>query len=217
MLTPPEMIMKARRSTRVQVALVVEPADVAERGPALRVARLRRALRVVVVLELRAVGEVHQAGLAAGSSARFVADVQHALRGAAHRARVLQPLLRRDAAEAVVLGARVVLVDDRSPPVEHALLDLHRAGGGGMHRHLHRRQVVPQANVVGQLEQAHEHRRHPLAVRDAVALDAAAANVRRRSCSITNTAAAELDDRHAMAQRRGVVQRRRRQVAASAP
>ena len=198
---------------QVQVAVGVHAADIAQRRPALRIAGLCGARRVVVVFELRAVGKVDQAGLAGGQfAAVVVADVQHALRRAAHRTWVRQPFLRGDAAEAVVLGAGVVLVHDRAPPVQHALLHLHRAGRGGVHRHLQRRQVMPQAHRVGQLEHAHEHRRHPLAGRDAVVLDPL-------QCAFGvellhhEHAATELDDRHAVAQRRGVVQRRGRQVA----
>ncbi|MCY1301422.1 hypothetical protein D9M70_510330 [compost metagenome] len=82
-----------------------------------------------------------------------------------------QPFLAVQCGGAVAFAAAVVLVDDRSPPVDHLPLDLHRAGCRRVHGALVAGQVVALALFGRQLEQAHEHGRHPLAMGDAVALD----------------------------------------------
>ena len=87
----------------------------------------------------------------------------------ADRAGVREPVGAVDERRAHALGRGVVLVDDRAPPLDHLALHLDRARRGRVDRDLLRRQVVAGAHLVGQLQHAHEHRRHPLAVRDAVA------------------------------------------------
>ena len=54
---------------------------------------------------------------------------------------------------AASFGVAVVLVDDRSPPVEHAALEVDGAGRRGVHDVAERRDVVAVADGVGQ---AHE-------------------------------------------------------------
>ena len=75
--------------------------------------------------------------------------------------------------EPVALAARVVLVDHRAEPLDHLLLDRDRAGGCGVDDALQRRHVVLRAGLLGQLEHAHEHRRHDLAVGDVILVDEA--------------------------------------------
>ena len=57
--------------------------------------------------------------------------------GLAHRALVFEPLFAGDEAEPVAFGARVVLVDHRTPPVDHFFFDGDGAGGSGMDGDLH--------------------------------------------------------------------------------
>ncbi len=87
--------------------------------------------------------EVDRAGLAGGQlGAVLVADVHRAEDRLADRAGVRQPLLGVAVHEAVALGAGVVLVDDRAPPLDHLLLHRDRARRGGVDDGLQRRQVV---------------------------------------------------------------------------
>ena len=119
MFTPPLMIMWLRPVGEVEVALLVDPADVAEPAPAARVPHGLRLLGVAVVLE-GAVGlEPHLALLA---DRELVAVVVEDVDGAGHRladrAGVGEPVLGADVAEAGALAAAVELVDDRAEPVE---------------------------------------------------------------------------------------------------
>ena len=196
----------------VEEAVGVDVADVAERRPAFAAARVRGLLRVVVVLEGGAVGEVDGAGLARRQHAAvLVEDTQLADQRAADGAAVREPLLRVAGDEAVALGAGVVLVEHRPPPVDHLLLDLDRAGRRGVDRAAQRVVAVAQAHFGRELQHAHEHRRHPLAVGDAVALDQ-----RQRLLGVEvlhdHRGAAEAHHRHVEAQRRGVIERRGREV-----
>ena len=123
-------------------------------------------------------------------------------------ARVREPLLGVDRGEQVALGAGVVLVDDRPPPLDHLRLDRRRARRGGVDDGAQRRQVEARALLLGQLEQADEHRRHHLHVRHAVALDQLQSPSRVEALH-DDGRAAEAVHAHREAQRRGVVQRRR--------
>ena len=121
----------------VEVAVLVDVADVAERRPA----AARCAISAVFFGSLwysnwRAAGEVDRARLAAAA-----ARCRPRRRCAAvpTTARPTVPLCASHSAElqmreAVALGAGVVLVDDRAPPVDHLLLDRDRAGRGGVDR-----------------------------------------------------------------------------------
>src|SRR6266699_950974 len=62
-----------------------------------------------------------------------VEDEQLTEHGAADRAGMSHPLRGVAEREAVGLGGAVVLGDDRAQPVDHRLLDGHRAGSGGVH------------------------------------------------------------------------------------
>ena len=100
-----------------------------------------------------------------------VQDDHLAQQGPADRARVLQPVLRVRVGEAVALGAGVVLVQDRAPPLDHPALHVHRAGRCGVHGRDQAGNVVPGPDLVGELQHPHEHGRHPLTPRDLVLLD----------------------------------------------
>ena len=82
-----------------------------------------------------------------------------------------EPLRGRDERGPDVLGARVVLVDDRPPPLDHLALDRDGARRSGVHDDLETRHVVALALFLRELEHSDEHRRHELRVGDAVALD----------------------------------------------
>ena len=196
----------------VEPPVLVEVAEVAGGAPVvvLRVARGARLLGVVVVGEQRPVVafEVDRAHPARGQQLTGVriGDPHLAEPRAADRARVFQPLRRVEERDADALGGRVVLADHRAPPVDHRPLDVDRARRRGVDRHPHRRHVVALAHLGRELEHPHEHGRHPLAVRGAVALD-------RRQCALGveplhhHDRAPELLDQRREAQRRGVVER----------
>lgn len=125
---------------------------------------------IVEVLELDVGLEVDLTRLARGQLvAVLVEDVDRSDQRTADGARVGQPVLGRDQGEAVPFRGRVVLVDDRPPPVDHLLLDLDRAQGRGVHHPLQTRHVVrlhrtpPRA-----FQHPGEHHRHELTVGDAV-------------------------------------------------
>ena len=122
-----------------------------------------------------------------------------------------QPILRVAVHEAVGLGAGVVLVDHRSEPLDHLLLDRHRTRRCGVDDTSQRRDVVAGANLGRQLEQADEHRRHDLDDRHAVALDEGEELLGVEALH-QHGGAAEGVGAHHEAQRGGVVHRRRRQV-----
>ena len=82
-----------------------------------------------------------------------------------------QPLLGVAGREAQALGGAVVLVDDRPPPIDHLLLDLHRAGRGGVDRASPATTRRTWRALRRQLEHPPEHRRHQLAVARPVLLD----------------------------------------------
>ena len=105
----------------------------------------------------------------------------------------------------------VVLVHDRAPPLDHLLLDGDRARRRGVDHHLQRGEVVPRAHLLGQLEHAHEHRRHDLGVGHLVALDEGQELLRIEVLHDHRGAADPLDG-HVEAQRSRVVQRRGREV-----
>ena len=155
-----------------QIAVLVDPADVAQGRPTVLVSALGGLVRSVVIFEGPAAGEIDDAFGARGKFvAGLVADLQLRHQGAADRALLRQPFLGVDGGKAVALGAGVVFVDDRSPPVDHRLLDRHRTGGGGVKDALQRRDVVLGADFGRQLEHAHEVRWHPLGAGDLVFLD----------------------------------------------
>ena len=120
--------------------------DVPQRAPAPVVERLAGLLGIVVVLEAGRAGptpEVHHAVLADRELLAVVpTDVDLAPDGPAHRPGMGQRLLRGDPGHAHPLGARVVLVDDRAPPLDHPALHLGRARGCRVHHRAQRGHVV---------------------------------------------------------------------------
>src|SRR5207253_2316640 len=98
------------------------------------VPRLLGLLFVLVVLEA-ATGHRHPHGPDFTGGQRVAVVVEHHHFGyrpwLADGPRLLQPLVGGDVRTAALAG-RVVLVDRRAPPVDHAALDLDRAGGGGV-------------------------------------------------------------------------------------
>ncbi len=168
---------------QVEVAVGVDVADVADRRRgAAGAAALGRLVGIAPVREVRGPVEPDRARLPLRHLvAVVVEDQQRAGDAVADRARVGEPLLAVAPREAVGLGGAVVLDDLRAEPLDHVLLDLHRARRGGVDDRLERRQVVARADVVGQLEHPAEHRRHDLAVGDAVALDERRGTARGRS------------------------------------
>ncbi|MCO5556207.1 hypothetical protein L7F22_009753 [Adiantum nelumboides] len=127
------------------------------------------------------------------------------------RSGTLAPLRRVDEGDAVGLGRGVVLVQDRTPPVDHRLLDVHRARRGRVDRDPHRGHVVGGADGLRELEHPHEHRRHPLRVGDRVPLDQLQGLLGVEALHHHDGAAERLH-RGGEPQRRGVVQRGRVQV-----
>ena len=161
-----------------------------------------------MVLELRALGEVDRARLARRLLGAVVTDdVELARERGADGARVREPLLGVAVDEPVALGARVVLVEHRTPPLDHLVLHLDRTRRRRVDAHLQRRQVVLLAYLRRQLEHADEHRRHDLRGRHLVSLDE-----REELLGIEvlhhDDGRAETLRRHREAQRRGVVERR---------
>ena len=69
------------------------------------------------------------------------------------------------------LGGAVVLEDHRSEPLDHPPLDVDGARRGGVDDALERAEVVAAADLVGKVEQPHEHRRDCLGVRDPLRFD----------------------------------------------
>ena len=109
------------------------------------------------------------------------------------------------------LRARVVLVHDRSPPLDHATLDLGSARCRSMDHGAQRRHVVTGTDLVGQLEHPDEHGGDELGVGDSVLLN--------QPQALLGIEALHHDDRppHPLHRRRPhqrcrVVERRRAQV-----
>ena len=156
--------------------------------------------------------EVDCSGLADSQlTAVVAADVDRRREALADRAGAFQPLLCFHRAHPVALGARVVLQDDRSPPLDHPALDIHRAGRGGMDRPLVAGQVVARPRFPGQLEHPVEHRGDPLADVDPMVLDRLERQLRVEPLQ-DHDGAAERLGAPAEANWRRVVERRGRQV-----
>jgi hypothetical protein len=122
-----------------------------------------------------------------------------------------EPLLGADSDEAIALAARVVLVDDRAPPLEHAVLHVDGAGRSGVDRHPQAAVVEGGALVLGELKHPDEHRRHELSVRHAMAFDGREGGGRVEALHDHDRAAPALDT-HRPAERSGVVEGCRAEV-----
>ena len=156
----------------VEVAVLVDPSDVAQRAPAPLVERGGRLGRVAVVLEPVRGLEPDLALLARRQlGAVGTDDVGGAEQRPTDRAGMGEPLVGPDGAEPHALAARVVLVHDRAQPLERGPLHLGRAGRRRVHDDLQARQVEPSPLLGRQLHQPHEVRGHELGVGDPVTLD----------------------------------------------
>ena len=155
----------------VEVTLLVQVTDVAQCPPTVLVGHRCRLLRIVVVLEGAAAAEVDDTGSSRRKFLAVLTDNVTLGHGAAHRAGMGQPFLGCDLGGPDVLGARVVLVDDRTPPVEHLTLYRDRARGGSMDHILEARQVEAFSLLFGKAQHSDKHRRHELRLRHSIALD----------------------------------------------
>ncbi|MNE23155.1 hypothetical protein D3C80_1163980 [compost metagenome] len=197
-----------------QIAVLVQPPDIAQGGPAARVIGGGRLLRVVVIFERVIALEIDVADHARRQFvALVVADVDDAEVGAAHRSRLPQPLFRVDDGHAVALGPSVVLDQDRAEPVDHGPLDRHGAWRRGVDGQLQRRDVVAGADILGQFQHTDEVGRHPLAVGHAVGVDGGQGQFGIEPVH-QHHRAAEMLHPHRPAQRRGMIQRRRAEIDA---
>src|SRR3546814_16345626 len=87
----------------------------------------------------------------------IVTDDMHApVDRAADRALVREPVLAGGKGHAIALRPRIIFEKHRSPPVEHPLLDRHRAWGRGVDRALPRRHLLLVEYRGGQYEHAAE-------------------------------------------------------------
>ncbi len=175
-------------------------------------ARLCRLLRVVVIFELGRAAEIDHALFARGDFAPvFAADMHFAHQRASDRARMRQPVGAADVAQAIAFGARIIFVQHRPPPFDHLAFHFDRARRRSMDRALHRRHVVFRARFGRQLQHAHEHGRHPLAAARPVFLDESE-RLFRIEMLHHHDRAAQAVDRHAIAQRRRMIERRGREI-----
>ena len=203
-----------RRSIgQVEVAVVVDVADIADRrhGPVGR-AGLGGLDRVVEVGEFAHGREPQRSGLTFCSRLHVLVEHMHLARHhLTDSSPMAEPLLAVAHRETEEFGSAVVLEQDRPPPVDHLLLDLHRARRRGVDRDLKRRHVVFLAHRLGKLEHAPEHRRHQLAVGRPVFVDKL--QIVLRVESLHDDGGAPHPDREGhRGDRSRVIKRRRRKV-----
>ncbi|CKT39602.1 Uncharacterised protein [Mycobacterium tuberculosis] len=155
-----------------QVAVVVEIADVADGYPAVLVARRRGFRRIVEVFEGVPALEIDFARLVRRQLAAVGAhDVHPALYGLADRTRMRQPILGCDQRRPAGFRGGIVLVDDRSPPVNHLLLDLDWTWSGRVDHSPKAGHVIRITNCFREFQHPDEHGRDELRVGHPVALD----------------------------------------------
>ena len=118
----------------VEIAVLVEIADVAERRPAVAAIGGFGLGGIVAIGEGRPAVEIDDAVDARrqGLARLLVDDADMADKGASDRAAMGEPFLRSDDRDAVAFGAGVIFDENRPPPVDHLLLDLDRTGRGGV-------------------------------------------------------------------------------------
>ncbi len=134
-----------------------------------------------------------------------------ALPRSTHGSGVFEPLLRGDHRDTERLRACVVLLDDRAHPLDHAVLDRHRTGGGRVDDPLQARHIESGAGLVREMEHPDEVSGDELCVGDRVLLDGA----ERRGCIETlhdDRGGPDPMDRRGEPDRCGVIQRRRAEV-----
>uniref|UniRef100_A0A0N4ZL17 PE-PGRS family protein n=1 Tax=Parastrongyloides trichosuri TaxID=131310 RepID=A0A0N4ZL17_PARTI len=164
---------------QVQIAVGVDVADVAKGLPPLGAGDLARLLGVAQILERLGGFEIDVADLADRQlDAVLPQNMDGAVVGPPDRAGMGQPFGRADIGRADAFTARIILVEDRPPPLDHLALDLDRAGRGGVDGDAVAGQVIGGANRLRQLQHAMEHGRHPQAVSHAKALNGLKAGFR---------------------------------------
>ncbi len=159
----------------MQEAVLVDPADVTDRDVAVAI-DLAAPFVLVEVGEAGPVTgrpDVHLPGLARRQP--LAGGVEHVDVGVrewpADGSLVSEPLVAVAGDDDPDLGRSVVLEDHRPEPLDHAPLDVDGARRGRVDDALERAEVVARADVVGELQQAHEHRRDCLGVRDPLRFD----------------------------------------------
>ena len=171
-----------------------------------------RLLRVVVVLERPAALRPHHARPPRRELAPIlVEDVRRADEGAPDRSAMREPVVGVDRGEQVDLRRRVVLVHDRSEPLDHLRLDLRRTWRRRVDDRAQRRQVEATPLILRQPQQADEHRGDHLHVRHPVALDQLQARAGLEAVH-DHRGPAQAVHGHREAQRCRVIQRRGREV-----
>ena len=197
----------------MQEAVVIHITHIAHSGHgAILGARERSALGIVEVDERRCRLEPDLAWHAFGCRLHLlIQNMQIAHHHFTHRTAVGQPLSAVAGSKSHGFRCAVILMDDGPPPGNHLLLDLRRAGCGGMHGDLQRRQVVLGAHIHRQLQHAVEHGRHQLRVGHAVFFNQRQIGFRIEVLHDDDRAAIANRKRHCCLGRR-VVQRRGRQI-----
>ena len=156
----------------IQIALFIEPPDVAKRGPAMLVGRAFGFLRVVMVAERRGAFEENRAFLAHRDIvAIIVANMHDGIQRPANRALVRQPLFARDKGNSLPFGSGIIFAQHRPPPLDHRFLDGNRTWRRRMNRRLKAGHIIFAADLFGQLKHARKMRWHPLASVDPIFLN----------------------------------------------
>ena len=196
---------------QVDVAVLIHPTDVAVGGPAPVALRAAGLLRIVVVLEATGGLEPHLAGLAGRQLVSVVVEDVDGGGRSPDRARVLEPFGCGDEADAERFGPGVVLVDDRSDPLDHVVLHRYRAWRGSVDHPSEARQVVSRPRLLRQPQQSDEVGGDELRVGDPVAFDRRQRLGRIESFHDQRRGTKAVN-RCTEAERRGVIQRRWAQV-----
>jgi len=158
----------------------------------------------------------HRAGCARGHRLHVLVNhVQLAEQHAPDRAEVGEPFRTVAGGQTVAFGGGVIFKCDRTPPLDHPLLDRHRTGCGRVDRDLQRRDVVAAACLVGQLKHPGEHGRHELTVRHSIAFDERQEMLGIKEVLRDNRGAARTDRQSNPEPRRRMVKRRRRDSRAA--
>ena len=139
-------------------------------------------------------------------------DVNDAEHSRTDGAGVSEPLLAVAVHEPVALGTGVILVDDRTPPLDHLSFHFNRARCRRVDARLQRRHVVLVPSRIIELEHANEHGGDHLRDRDLMLLDQTQV-VRRIELLHHDDGAAGDVRAHAETQRSSVVERGGREVA----
>src|SRR5215831_5574382 len=164
---------ECRPVCEVEIPLLVDIADVVDGAHrAIRRQSRRRSYLIIEVLKWRGRLEPQFARSTNGTRLHLLIEyMQFAQYDLAHCASVCEPFGSVASRQSKTLGCAVILIDDRSPPLNHLLLDLNWTWRCRMNGHLKGREIVFGSNTIRQLEQPGEHRRHKLTVRHLEFLD----------------------------------------------